>query len=181
MTGRFSQLSAARIWPSPCASSGPRGGLSGTRSRSSISAAAAAASSFVRGRVTPQRSMAAVRKRASDRARIAAAVTATQDWLGVPRAPERWMDPLRPGQRGYSSVYQSANRYAHLYWLRQLCGVEAWFCHLLFVDDPTYGRTSRAVWQQTLPKIEHDLGLQDRAVPFAGHVFLPGLPQSSRP
>jgi hypothetical protein len=109
------------------------------------------------------------------RMRIGAALAATQDWLGVPHDPERWMDPLRPAERGHSSVYQSANRYAHLYWLRELAGVEAWLCHLLFVDDPSYGATSRECWDKRLPEIEHDLGLQGRTVPFAGHVFLPGL------
>jgi hypothetical protein len=107
------------------------------------------------------------------RARIAEALAETQAWLGVPREPERWMDPLRPSEHGHSSVYQSANRYAHLYWLREKEGVEAWLCHLLFVDDPTYGATSRELWEEKLPQIERDLGLEDRTVPFAGHVFLP--------
>jgi hypothetical protein len=109
------------------------------------------------------------------RTRIAAALAATQDWLGVPRDAERWMDPLRPEQPGHSAVYQSANRYAHLYWLRKHAGVEAWLCHLLFVDDPTYGATPRALWEQKLPEIERDLELHGRTIPFAGHVFLPGL------
>jgi hypothetical protein len=115
--------------------------------------------------------------KASDpsRARIAEALAATQDWLGVPRDPRRWMDPLHPEGRGHSSVYQSANRYAHLYWLRQKAGVEAWLCHLLFVDDPTFGATSRETWDQRLPEIERDLGLEGRTIRFAGHVFLTGL------
>jgi len=109
------------------------------------------------------------------RVRIAAALTETQDWLGLPPDPERWMDPLRPNEPGHSSVYQSANRYAHLYWLREVAGVEAWLCHLLFVDDPTYGATSRARWNKALPDIERDLGLEGQTIPFAGHVYLPGL------
>jgi hypothetical protein len=113
--------------------------------------------------------------RERSRTRIAEALGATQDWLGIPRAPERWMDPLRSAQSGYSSVYQSANRYAHLYWLREIAGVEAWLCHLLFVDDPTHGATSRECWDKKLPEIEQDLGLHGRTVPFAAHVFLPGL------
>ncbi len=111
------------------------------------------------------------------RDRIAVALAQTQKWLRTPRDPQRWMDPLRPEERGYSSVYQSANRYAHLYWLREIAGVEAWLCHLLFVDDPTYGKTSRECWDEKLPEIERDLGLEGRAVPFVGHAFLPGLPQ----
>jgi hypothetical protein len=109
------------------------------------------------------------------RARIAAALAETQAWLGLPREPERWMDPLRPQQRGHSSVYQSANRYAHLYWLRECAGVEAWLCHLLFVDDPTYGTTSRECWDKKLSEIKHDLGLGVSVFPYADHVFLTGL------
>jgi hypothetical protein len=111
------------------------------------------------------------------RARISRALAETRRWLGLDENPEGWMDPLRPDEPGHSSVYQSANRYAHLYWLRQCEGVEAWLCHLLFVDDPTYGTTSRAEWDAALPAIENDLGLAGTPVPFAGHVFLPGLEQ----
>ena len=109
------------------------------------------------------------------RARIADALGATQEWLGLPRDAERWMDPLRSDEPGHSSVYQSANRYAHLYWLRERAGVEAWLCHLLFIDDPTYGATSRELWEEKLPEIERDLGVEGRTVPFAGHVYVPGL------
>jgi hypothetical protein len=109
------------------------------------------------------------------RTKIAQALEATQTWLGVPPRAELWMDPLRPDQPGHSSLYQSANRYAHLYWLRELQGIEAWLVHLLFVDDPTYGTTSRAEWDRALPAVEEDLGLAGKHVPFAAHVFLPGL------
>jgi hypothetical protein len=83
------------------------------------------------------------------------------------------MDPLRPTERGHSSVYQSANRYAHLCWLRKH-GIEAWLVHLLFVEDPTFGRTSRADWESALPQIEDDLGLRGVPVPYATHVFVAG-------
>ncbi len=55
---------------------------------------------------------------------------------------------------GHSSLYQSANRYAHLYWLREVAGVDAWLTHLLFVDDPTYGATSQELWEEKLPELE---------------------------
>jgi hypothetical protein len=108
------------------------------------------------------------------RKQITKALAETQRWLGLDEVPERWMDPLRPEERGHSSVYQSANRYAHLYWLRQQ-GIEAWLVHLLFVDDPTFGGTSRAAWEAALPQVEDDLGLRGVRVPYAKHVFLPGL------
>ena len=107
-------------------------------------------------------------------ARIKKALAETQRSLGLAEEPERWMDPLRPEEHGHSSVYQSANRYAHLYWLRKL-GIEAWLVHLLFVEDPTFGRTSREIWEAAVPQIEDDLGLRGIRVPYATHVFLPGL------
>lgn len=107
------------------------------------------------------------------RERIKKALAETQRWLRLNEEPERWMDPLRPAERGHSSVYQSANRYAHLYWLRKQ-GIEAWLVHLLFVDDP-FGRTSREAWEAALPQIEDDLGLRGVRVPDATHVFLSAL------
>lgn len=116
----------------------------------------------------------------ASRLRIAEALGATQRWLGVREDPERWMDPLRPEELGHSSLYQSANRYAHLYWLRHLHGVEAWLVHLLFVDDPTYRPTPWNVWEPEIERIEAELGLTG-AVPHASHVYLPGLPAPSVP
>ena len=108
------------------------------------------------------------------RERIESAMRQTQRALGVPEKPEQWLDPLRPDQPGHSSVYQSANRYAHLCWLRRE-GVEAWLAHVLFTDDPTWQPTSREAWEAKLPDIEEDLGLNGTRVPHADHVFLPGL------
>jgi hypothetical protein len=62
----------------------------------------------------------------------------TQLRLGMAADADRWIRPLRPDLPGHSSVYQSANRYAHLYWLRDK-GIDAWLVHVLFCDDPTYG------------------------------------------
>lgn len=108
------------------------------------------------------------------RERIEQAIRSLQRELELEERPERWLDALRPDEPGHSSVYQSANRYAHLFWLRQE-GVLAWLVHVLFVEDPTHGSTTRAQWEEALPKIEADLGLQDVTIPHAGHVFLPGL------
>jgi hypothetical protein len=41
----------------------------------------------------------------------------------------------------------------------------AWLMHLLFVDDPTFGRTSGDEWDEALPNIEADLGLTGVRVP----------------
>jgi hypothetical protein len=106
--------------------------------------------------------------------RIREALEATQQRLGVPVDADRWIRPLRPDELGHSSVYQSANRYAHLCWLRDT-GIDAWLVHVLFYDDPTYLCTSRQEWDEALLKIDDDLGLDGVGVLHADHVFLPGL------
>jgi hypothetical protein len=85
----------------------------------------------------------------------------TQEQLGVTtRTPADWCGPL----------YQNANRLAHLTWLRAL-GVQAWFVHLLFTDDP-HGRTSEAEWHVALSKADRELGLTGLTIEAAGHVYL---------
>lgn len=114
------------------------------------------------------------------RSRIAEALAETRRWLGLSEDPTGWLDPLRPDEPGHSSVYQSANRLAHLYWLRERMRVQAWLVNLLFVDDKTHWPTSRAEWNAALPAVEQDLGLAAGAVPYVAHVFLPGLSPSLR-
>jgi len=103
---------------------------------------------------------------------IRSSLARTHAWLGLEPDPARWMYPISSSPS--SSLYQSANRYAHLFFLREIAGVHAWLVHVLFVDDETHIPTSRERWRRTLPQIERDLGLAGVAVPFAGHVFLPG-------
>jgi Dual specificity phosphatase, catalytic domain len=111
------------------------------------------------------------------RAKIERALIATQRALGLrERDAGRWMKPLRPNTPGHSSVYQTANRYAHLVWLREQ-GVETWLVHLLVVEDPTFEPTTRAEWEQALPLVERDLGLEGVTVPGSSHVFIQGLGQ----
>jgi hypothetical protein len=59
------------------------------------------------------------------RIKIAAALRRTQSWLEMDQMPD-WMGPL----------YQSANRLAHVYWLREQAKIETWLVHLLFANDP---------------------------------------------
>jgi hypothetical protein len=106
--------------------------------------------------------------------RIRESLETTQRRLGIAIDADRWIRPLRPELPGHSSVYQSANRYAHLYWLREK-RIDAWLVHVLFYDDPTYLHTTREEWEEALPRIEEDLGLRGVDLPYAGHVFLPGL------
>jgi len=81
------------------------------------------------------------------RIQIAAALQQTQTWLGLSDPPD-WMGPL----------YQTANRLAHLYWLRERAGIETWLVHLLFEND-RYRRTTHAQWELELARADRLLGL----------------------
>lgn len=94
------------------------------------------------------------------RAKIEAALAKTQNDLGVTdRSPADWCGPL----------YQTANRLAHLWWLRSQ-SVHAWFVHLLFVDDP-HSPTSAAEWKAAIDQTSAELGLPSH-VPYTAHVLL---------
>ena len=98
----------------------------------------------------------------SSRELIEKSLAWTQRQLGVPDATvDDWCGPL----------YQSANRLAHLCWLRPL-GVRAWLVHLLFVDDP-HSPTSAVAWELALQRVNQELGLPTTPVPGAAHVLLP--------
>ena len=101
------------------------------------------------------------------RALIEASLAWTQQQLGVQdRTAADWCGRL----------YQSANRLAHLYWLRSR-GVRAWLVHLLFTDDP-HRPTSAQQWAEAVRATNAELGLDGLALPGAGHVLLPAGPPS---
>jgi hypothetical protein len=70
-------------------------------------------------------------------------------------------------------LYQSANRLAHLYWLRSL-GVRAWLVHLLFTGDPHRSTTTRQ-WAEAIEAVNAELGLASALLDGAGHVLLPAV------
>ena len=69
-----------------------------------------------------------------------------------------------------SPLYQYANRLAHLYYLRQLNGVDAYLLFLYFADAPDVPKPcSKQQWQGALRLIEKCLGLgAHRFRPFTG-------------
>ena len=103
--------------------------------------------------------------------KIHAALRATQEWVGATADPERWLGPL----------YQSANRLAHLYFLREVVGVDAWLVNLYFVDDP-HAPTSRRAWERTIGTDAEELGADPAAHSgwrdFVGGAFLPARQRS---
>ena len=116
-------------------------------------------------RATSQESREAVR----------AAIARTQRWLRVEATPERWIEPQRGG-RPRTSLFGTANRLAHLYFLREVAGVEAWLARVLFVDDTARVATSRFRWERALDQMEEELCLCRARVPWAGHLYLEASP-----
>ncbi len=70
--------------------------------------------------------------------------------------------------------YQYANRLAHLYWLRQLNGIDAHLVFTCFVHDATMrGPTSVAAWQAEIAAVHQRLGLTSDPMPgFVHHLFV---------
>ncbi len=72
------------------------------------------------------------------------------------------------------NLYQSANRYAHLYFFRQVIGTEAWLANIFFLNDP-HSPTSTHEWQSAIHQAKQELRLSADEVPYAVDVFLDAL------
>jgi hypothetical protein len=95
--------------------------------------------------------------------RISRAFLRTKKWLGV--APDAdWTGKL----------YQSANRYAHLYFLRMIAGIDACLANVYFINDQ-HSPTTVQEWKPAIREVQRQLGLTD-PVPFTGEIFLNALP-----
>jgi len=67
--------------------------------------------------------------------------------------------------------YQTANRYAHLHFLRNIARVPAWLLNVYFVGDQR-SRTSREEWREALEQVKERMGFRGKPVPFACELFL---------
>src|SRR5712664_1394899 len=67
-------------------------------------------------------------------------------------------------------LYQSANRYACLHFLREIAGVQAFLVNVYFVGDPRTP-TTRDEWDAAISSVNQELGLV-REVPYSSAVFL---------
>jgi len=94
------------------------------------------------------------------RPKIEAAFAEAKAWLGV-SADADWTGPL----------YQSANRIAHLYFLREVVGMPAWLVNIYFVNDP-HSATTLEEWEEDIDRVKAELGLSEIDVPYMAHVFL---------
>jgi hypothetical protein len=90
---------------------------------------------------------------------IQSALSRTKLWLGA-----------SPDADWTGCSYQSANRIASLYFLREIGRVNAYLVNVYFTDDP-HSRTSRQQWDIAIKQVNEQLGMtQD--VPYSGSVFL---------
>lgn len=91
--------------------------------------------------------------------KIQAALDSTKAWLGV-----------SPKVDWTGRLYQSANRYACIYFLREIAGVQAFLVNIYFIDDP-HTRTTKEEWDAAIRSVHQELGLV-RETPYTAAVFL---------
>jgi hypothetical protein len=92
---------------------------------------------------------------------IVAALDKTAEWLGVARL-DSWTGRL----------YQSANRIAHVYFLREELGLDARLVNVCFVNDPI-APTSIEAWDSASRSFRKDLGIESLATPWMADIVLP--------
>jgi hypothetical protein len=68
-------------------------------------------------------------------------------------------------------LYQFANRLAHLYFLREVARVPAWFVNVCFTSDP-HRPSALQAWEEALQAAKEALGLGQRSIPYCADVFL---------
>lgn len=90
---------------------------------------------------------------------IQAALGATKVWLGVSSEVD-WTGRL----------YQSANRYASLHFLREIARVTTFLVNVYFIGDPRTP-TTRDEWDAAIRSVDQELGLV-REVPYNAAIFL---------
>lgn len=99
--------------------------------------------------------------------RIGRSLAAASEFHQFDDVPRTWID----------GRYQAANRLAHLYFLTQICGLEASLLFLCFTEDPTHPSIKSvplADWQSANERFWLDLGLAGH--PRDTHIaYLPGL------
>jgi hypothetical protein len=93
---------------------------------------------------------------------IEKALAETKDWCKASTAAD-WTGPL----------YQSANRFAHLYFIRERLKCPAWLVNIYFINDEI-GPTDHDAWKAERRKVKATLGLTSM-VPFVIDLFLPAL------
>ena len=96
--------------------------------------------------------------------RIRAALEETKKWLRIPN-PDHF-DWLKP-------YYQTANRYAHLCFLRSR-GIQAWLANVYFLKDPHFKDSpqKREQWSVAIENVERSLGVTGKGIPYSAKLIL---------
>ena len=100
------------------------------------------------------------------RTKIEDSLAKTAKWLGV-KNREAWL----------GTMYQSANRIGHLYFLREVVGVDAYMVNVCFESDP-HRPTSLATWHEAHRQFRETLGLQSAQLPWLADIVLPAADRS---
>jgi hypothetical protein len=93
-------------------------------------------------------------------AAIRVSLAATKEWLGVPQDVD-WL----------GSLYQSANRYAYLYFLLKVARVPCFLANVYFTDD-TRTPTSEDEWLTAIKTVNRERQLSAE-MPYCNSVILP--------
>jgi hypothetical protein len=100
---------------------------------------------------------------ASSVRKIEQGIKATKDWLHVSHESD-WKGPL----------YQSANRFAHLYFFTEILRIQAWLVNIYFINDRSIPTpTSRTMWEGGIADVKRSLGIGE--VPRCVDAFLPAV------
>jgi|SRR5208282_4037431 len=75
------------------------------------------------------------------------------------------------------NYYQIANRYAHLYFLREIAKIPAWLVNVYFVNDESIKHVeppprSASEWREKLEQVKERMGLSAKSIPFTSDLFL---------
>ncbi|HEV2500706.1 MAG TPA: hypothetical protein VGY31_14105 [Terriglobia bacterium] len=93
---------------------------------------------------------------------IQSSISRTKQWLGV-----------EPDAGWLGHLYQSANRLAHLYFLREIGAFDAYLVHVYFIDDP-HSPTNLQEWADCISQVNVALGIEN-PIPFFGSIFLSAI------
>jgi hypothetical protein len=94
-----------------------------------------------------------------NRRKIESALCATKSWLGV-------VD----GVSWTGALYQYANRLAHLFFFKEVLGLEAWLVNVYFLNDP-HSPTGHDRWIEEIQLLKRAAGVPS-SIPYVSDLFI---------
>jgi hypothetical protein len=75
-----------------------------------------------------------------------------------------------------ANYYQTANRCAHLHFLRRVANVSAWLVNVYFTNDRSIASPlSGDQWQEALKQVKQSMGFSGSPIPFLSELFLEAI------